>query len=217
MSASLAPLAPPAPSAAETGLAPAAPHPPLTIARPVEGGALHRLELEANHAAGLLAWRLRRIGVPGLAGIAMIIAALALVLAGNLPQRQAVAALRSQLAASPVHAPADDATGAAAPLVTLPRREEVPALLDKLLEEARSTGVELPRGQYEFLPARDAIAARYSMTFPIHSSYPRLREFMDRSLLALPAVAVEGLRIERKDVGSDGVDAELKLSVFVRS
>jgi len=33
----------------------------------------------------------------------------------------------------------------------------------------------------------------------------------------MPAVAVEGLRVERKSVGDDSVDAELKLSAFVRS
>jgi hypothetical protein len=105
----------------------------------------------------------------------------------------------------------------ASPLATLPRREDAPAVIDRVLQEARAAGVDLPRGQYEFLPARDGIAARYSMTFPIHASYPQLRQFMDRTLLALPAVAVEGLRIERKDVGADSVDAELKLSLFVRS
>ena len=54
------------------------------------------------------------------------------------------------------------------------------------------------------------------MTFPIHAGYPQLRNFMDRTLLALPSVAVEGLRIERKNVTDETVDAELKLSAFVR-
>jgi hypothetical protein len=40
---------------------------------------------------------------------------------------------------------------------------------------------------------------------------------MDRTLVALPAVAVEGLRVERKAVGEPGVDAELRLSAYVRS
>ena len=67
------------------------------------------------------------------------------------------------------------------------------------------------------MPARDGVAARYRMSFPVTASYPKLREFMDRTLLALPAVAVEGLRVERKNVGDDTVDAELKLAVYVRS
>jgi len=105
----------------------------------------------------------------------------------------------------------------AAALAALPPRSEAPEIVAKILEEARASGVELPRGQYEYLPARDGVAARYRMTFPVHATYPQLREFMDRTLVALPAVAVEGMRIERKAVGEPGVDAELRLSAFVRS
>ncbi|MGB8694692.1 MAG: hypothetical protein WCD08_14395, partial [Steroidobacteraceae bacterium] len=70
---------------------------------------------------------------------------------------------------------------------------------------------------YEYVPARDGVAARYRMTFPVHTTYPKLRDFMDRTLVALPAVAVDGVRIERKKVGDEEVDAELKFSAFVRS
>ena len=102
-------------------------------------------------------------------------------------------------------------------LAALPPRGDAPNVVAKILEEARASGVELPRGQYEYVPARDGVAARYRMTFPVRASYPKLREFMDRTLVALPAVAVEGLRIERKNVGDDSVDAELKLNAYVRS
>ena len=102
-------------------------------------------------------------------------------------------------------------------LSALPSRGEAPEIVAKIVEEARASGVELPRGQYEYVPARDGVAASYRMTFPVHATYPQLREFMDRTLVAMPAVAVEGMRIERKAVGDEGVDAELKFSAFVRS
>ena len=102
-------------------------------------------------------------------------------------------------------------------LASLPPRADAPNVVAKILEEAKAAGVDLPRGQYEYVPARDGVAARYRMTFPVRASYPRIREFMDRTLVALPAVAVEGLRIERKKVGDDSVDAELKLAAYVRS
>jgi hypothetical protein len=146
-----------------------------------------------------------------------VVLAATLFIANNLPQGSAVAALKSQLAQlAPV------AKGVAAPLsgsalAALPPRGEAPEIVAKILEEARASGVELPRGQYEYLPARDGVAARYRMTFPVHATYPQLREFMDRTLVALPAVAVEGMRIERKAVGEEGVDAELRLSAYVRS
>jgi len=136
----------------------------------------------------------------------------------HLMQGGVVAALRNQLSNA---APGVGGTVAAplsgAALSALPPRSEAPQIVAKILEEARASGVELPRGQYEYIPARDGVASLYRMTFPVHATYPQLRTFMDRTLLALPAVAVDGMRIERKAVGEDAVDAELKFSAFVRS
>jgi hypothetical protein len=136
----------------------------------------------------------------------------------NLPQRTAVATLKSQLARqSPLARGAGAVVSSGVMLAALPTRAEAPSVVVKILEEAQAAGVDLPRGQYEFVPARDGVAARYRMTFPVHASYPKIRAFMDRTLVALPAVAVEGLRIERKTVGDDSVEAELKLAAYVRS
>jgi hypothetical protein len=98
----------------------------------------------------------------------------------------------------------------------LPAREDASDVLGRIYQEAQSAGVELPRGEYEYVAARDGVAAHYRMTFPVHAGYPQLRTFMDNTLLALPSVAVEGLRIERKNVTDETVDAELKLAAFVR-
>ena len=102
-------------------------------------------------------------------------------------------------------------------LAALPPRDDAPTVIEKVLAQASAAGVELTRGQYEYLPARDGVAARYRMTFPVHTSYPKLRNFMDRTLEALPAVGLDGMRIERKKVGDEDVDAEVKFSAYVRS
>jgi len=202
----------------ETRFAGTSAPPPLAIARPDGQGALRRLEVAANRTAALVVYRVRRVGLTSVAGIALLVAAVTLFLFRSLPQAAVVADLKARLAvpAQPVAKASTAAANTTNPLASLPSRGDAPAVIDKLLEEAEAAGVDLPRGEYEFLPARDGIAARYAMTFPIHASYPKLRAFMDRTLIALPAVAVEGLRIERKSVGTDVVDAELKLSAFVR-
>jgi hypothetical protein len=182
------------------------------------GAALERVQQYANRALAETTYQLRRLGLATLAGLGAVVLAATLFIANNLPQSAAVAALKSQLVRL---APLAKGGAVAAPggviLAALPARGEAPNVVAKILEEARATGVELPRGQYEYVPARDGVAARYRMTFPLHASYPKIREFMDRTLVVLPAVAVEGLRIERKTVGDDSVDAELKLSAYVRS
>ena len=178
---------------------------------------LARVQLMTSRALAETAYQVRRLGGAAVAGIAAVVLAATLFIASNLPQGAAVSALKSQL----IHlGPLGHGGVVAGPggviLAALPSRGEAPNVVAKIREEARASGVELPRGQYEFVPARDGVAARYRMTFPVRASYPKLREFMDRTLVALPAVAVEGLRIERKNVGDDTVDAELKLSAYVR-
>jgi hypothetical protein len=179
---------------------------------------LARARSIGHRALAELAYGVRRLGATTVAGIGAVVAAVTLFVASNLPQGAAVTALKGQLVqlAPQGKVPAVAAPAGAA-LAALPPRADAPNVVAKILEEARAAGVELPRGQYEYVPARDGMAARYRMTFPVHASYPQIRAFMDRTLLALPAVAVDGLRIERKTVGDGGVDAELKLSAFVRS
>ena len=215
--AELAPAARPSmPSMPAPALASAAAQ-SLPVGRASVQSALDRIQFYGNRALAESLYQARRLGAATLAGIAAVVLAVTLFIANNLPQGSAVAALKSQLAHL---APA--AKGALAPLsgsalAALPPRGEAPEIVAKILEEARAVGVELPRGQYEFVPARDGVAARYRMTFPVHATYPQLREFMDRTLVALPAVAVEGMRIERKAVGEEAVDAELRFSAYVRS
>jgi hypothetical protein len=214
-------LAPPAQFAAPVPPVMPAPAPPRAAPQPVAQTAgtatLARVQAYGNRALAETLYQARRLGAATLAGIAAVVLALTLFIANNLPQGSAVAALKSQLAHLAPVAKGVGAPLSGAVLAALPPRGDAPEIVAKILEEARASGVELPRGQYEYLPARDGVAARYRMTFPVHATYPQLREFMDRTLVALPAVAVEGMRIERKTVGDPGVDAELRLSAYVRS
>jgi hypothetical protein len=193
------------------------PPPPLAVPNPGSAGAVQRVEGFVNRAAALSAYRLRRVGPAGAAGIVLFIGAVSLFMASNLPQVRAVSSLQSQIAHTAHVSSTAPVTADGAPLSELPARADAPAIVGKVLEQARASGIDLERGQYEFVAARDGVAARYRMTFPVHTSYVNLRHFMDQTLIALPAVAVEALRVERKSVGDDSVDAELRLSAYVRS
>jgi hypothetical protein len=190
----------------------------MAVGSPSVSSAMERAEVFGNRALAEVSYRLRRLGATTLVGIAAVVAAATVYLSNNLPQGAAVTALRVQLLKlTPMGKGAPVGAPVGATLASLPARADAPEVVAKILEEAKAAGVELPRGQYEFVPPRDGVAARYRMTFPVHATYPQIREFIDRTLVALPAVAVEGLRIERKSVGEDAVDAELKLAAYVRS
>jgi len=216
-----------APAAATvTRLVPVPPRPvasaavPVTTAAsagtPATSTAIVRAQLLGTQALAHAGYQLRRLGTTTLAGIAAMVTAVTMFLGYNLPQGHAVTALQGQLA----QLATSSATTAAAPkgatLASLPPRHEAPEVVAKVYEEAKAAGIDLPRGQYEYVPARDGVAARYRMTFPVHASYPQIRSFLDRTLIALPAVAVEGLRLERKSVGDGTVEAEVKLAAYVR-
>jgi len=186
-------------------LAPAAASAATGVARARELGSL---------AVGQAVYRLRRLGTATLCGSAALVAAVTIFIFYNLPQGSAVAALQAEIARTPAVAAVAGPAGAT--LASLPPRGEAPDVVAKIYEEAKAAGVELPRGQYEYVPPRDGVAARYRFTFPVHASYPQIRGFLDRTLIALPAVAVEGLRIERKTVGDGSVDAEVRFAAYVR-
>jgi len=210
---------PSAPAPAPAMSAGAVPHAVASPAGPSSRSAADLVLAKGNRAVAELLYQVRRIGAATVAGVAAVVLAATVYLANNLPQGGVIAGLKAQLAHLSVPATGARAltSSPATMLSALPARDQGPEIVAKIVEEARASGVELPRGQYEFVPARDGVAARYRMTFPVHATYPQLREFMDRTLLALPAVAVDGMRIERKTVGDEGVDAELKFSAFVRS
>ncbi len=209
-----APQAMPAPQAVATPLRPVGAS-LAPAAGPTTSTALDRIRETSQGLVAQAAYQLRRLGTASLAGIVAVVAAATIFLAYNLPRGAAVSELQAQLARAPAVA-VTAATPNGAMLASLPPRGEAPEVIAKVYEEAKAAGVELPKGQYEYIPPRDGVAARYRLTFPVHSTYPQIRSFLDRTLIALPAVAVEGLRIERKTVGDGSVDAELKLAAYVR-
>ena len=58
---------------------------------------------------------------------------------------------------------------------------------------------------------------RYELEFPVKAPYPNVRDFINRTLSAVPAAGLDKLRIERKVVGDPVVSADIRFVVFVRA
>jgi hypothetical protein len=58
---------------------------------------------------------------------------------------------------------------------------------------------------------------RYELEFPLKAEYPKVRDFINRTLNAVPSAGLDKLRIERKAVGDALVNADVRFVVFVRS
>jgi hypothetical protein len=163
-------------------------------------------------------YQLMRVGPAGLTGIGALLAAAIAALVLLLPAHQSVVALRDELAKAghagpsmmrPEQSPRQFAA-------TLPTREQVPAILGVVLVQATDAGIVLEQGRYTFSPATSNRLARYTFEFPVKANYANIRTFIDKSLAALPALGLDKLHVERKNVGDTVVSAEVGFVIYLR-
>jgi hypothetical protein len=193
--------------------------PPAPIATVGRMPAAQMLRTTMTRSVPMMVYQLNRIGRSGLAGVALTLFAGIFLFAAVLPQYREISNLREQIREAQ-RPGSNDPT----PHVRLgrfvdglPKRSELPVIAGRIFTMAASSGVVLEQGRYELTPLHSGHLARYRMSFPIKGSYPDIRRFIDATLSTIPAAALEGLRIERKNVGDAGVSADLRFSIFVRN
>jgi hypothetical protein len=91
----------------------------------------------------------------------------------------------------------------------------LPDQLAKLQRIAASHGVKLPRGEYRLVGEADAQLRQYEVTFPIAAPYPSIRGFLGQALDELPTAALDQVTFERKRVGEPGVEAQVRLTLYI--
>ena len=163
-------------------------------------------------------YQLMRVGPAGLTGIAALVAAAVAALVLLLPAHRSVLALRAELtkaghaqpaAVQPERSPQQFAAA-------LPTRAQIPALLGEVLVQATDSGIVLEQGRYTFSPATSSRLARYTFEFPIKSDYGNIRNFINKSLAAVPALGLDKLHVERKNVGDTLVSADVGFVIYLR-
>ena len=166
--------------------------------------------------------RVPQIGrVTGVA-LVLLVASAALWLSTVMPMQQNVATLGAEVAAleSAAKSGATSLRSPSAQIATfmkdLPTRNELPSIMTVIIGQASDAGLELSSGEYAFEPTRSGRIGRYRLTFPVRGTYPQLRKFIDGTLTALPAVALESLRLERENIGETMLEADLQFAVIVR-
>ena len=195
---------------------------PPAVARRSDGLApLKRFSVRAtNEWLPRVVWSVARTGRPGLVGLALLVASGVFFASTQLPVENEVATLQQQLASARRHqaaAPRAEVSDVARALQHLPQRAEMPALLGVLLKQADAAHLTLDTGKYETSASKSGDIVRYKVAFPVTGPYPQVREFIDATLAALPAVAISDLSIERKAIGDGAVEAQIRLTVFTRS
>jgi hypothetical protein len=163
-------------------------------------------------------YQLMRVGPAGLTGIGALVAAAVAAIALLLPAHQSVLALRDELTkaghsmpttAKPEQSPQQFAA-------SLPTREQIPAILGLVLVQATDAGIDLPQGRYTFTPPTSNRLARYTFEFPVKGDYGNIRSFINKSLAAIPALGLDKLHVERKNVGDTVVSADVGFVIYLR-
>jgi hypothetical protein len=96
-----------------------------------------------------------------------------------------------------------------------PALDTLPAQVERLHRIARSTGLQLQRGDYRLeVPPAGLVAYRVSL--PARGEYRALRTFIGAVLKEMPVAAVERLRFERKKPGDAQLEAQIQLTLFFR-
>ncbi len=161
----------------------------------------------------------------GLAGAALLLAAVCTQWFAVAPLEREVAALRQVPSArdelqdrtsNPWPAQRDAAgaaRGVSQPLQCRPRIGDAPCAPARvaLFEH----GLELQRGDYRLTAVGDDGLARYRMEVPIQGRYPNIRAFALQALHEMPTVALEQLQFQRRSVTDQQVDAVMSFNLFI--
>jgi hypothetical protein len=163
-------------------------------------------------------YRIARLGAIGSTGVAALVAAIVIALGVLVPGQNAIRALNADIVRAQ-HQPQAAETpeeGLGRFVGTLPTRGQIPVVIGQILQQAQQAGVPLDSGHYAFSPARSGGVGRYELEFPVKASYPQVRDFINRTLTAVPAAGLDKLHIERKTVADETVNADVRFVVFVR-
>lgn len=165
---------------------------------------------------------LLRLGVPGVAGIGLLLFALGLYQSTLAPGQARVAAMQAEAARhgrpGALHpgvplkgGPLADFYAFFPPMATMPR------WLEKVYAMARAQGLDVPKGKYHLVSSSQEPIVAYEAVFPIRGSYPRLRRFVAAVLNELPFASLDDLRLEKQKTTDQMVDARIKLTFYLRA
>ena len=225
ITATVTPISAAAPQSTVIAPAPAArvaarPPMPAAVATAIHSRSVSaRLGDAVVRAVPLGFYHMVRVGPAGIAGVAATLAAVAIGATALIAGRNATDTLAAQIA-SAQHRPnivSSTEEGIGKVVAALPTRDQIPAVIGVMLQQAQQSGVALDTGHYSYSPPKGGGVGRYELEFPVKADYPSVRDFINRTLTAVPSAGLDKLRIERKVVGDTVVSADVRFVVFVRS
>jgi hypothetical protein len=161
-----------------------------------------------------------KLGLPGLAGIALLIAAAVVLLGAVQPGMRDIASLKADLASSRSqpqlgrkYAPAEEL---ALFYDFFPKRDILTTQLRTVHQLAADEEVAIERVDYKLSRIAGTPLWRYQIIFPLITDYATLRRYVASVLKALPNAALEDIELQRTDADAEVLDAKISLALYFR-
>jgi hypothetical protein len=168
---------------------------------------------------------LQGLGVPGLAGMALLVVGLVYGLGALMPDWQALQQLSQQTREAGEYLAKVEDGSVAAPVVPqrqlddfrskLPAQPQATVAIDKIYALATQEHITLSRGEYSLGIDPKTHLARYQILLPVRGSYPQLRRFLHALLGQLPAVVVEDLELQRKKIADTDLTGRIRMTLYL--
>lgn len=169
-----------------------------------------------------LAAALEFLGPAGVAAIGVLVFCAAFQISWLAPLAAKHRQLESRLAAArtglppkPQTARRDPAAELAAFLAELPKASALGAATAEIHERAGRAGVSLKSGSYRLVWEKNGRIGRWQMSFATEAAYPATRQFLSELLVAMPALALENVTFQRREIGGGKPETTLRLSLLV--
>ncbi len=168
---------------------------------------------------------LHRLGLPGALGAILLVVAAVYGVFGLLPANEARSAAEARAARAEERLarlqrgdepmPQTPASQLASFHQALPAQEEATAAMDRIYAAAATEGLTLARGEYQLLVEPETRLARYQILLPVRGSYLQLRRFLGAALAAVPALALDDVEFQRKEISQTTLEGRVRMTLHL--
>lgn len=178
-----------------------------------------------NKPAWMVARWVKYLGMPGVAGVALLVLAAGVLLGFILPAQAQLARAtsaaadlqnRHQMALANHTARALPAEpGLTAFYKLLPPEQSAVRLLEKIYQTADKESLRLTQAEYKFTRGKAGHLGSYQVSLPVRGSYIQVRKFIAKVMNTLPTVALDGISFSRESIGGAELEARIQFTIFL--
>jgi len=165
----------------------------------------------------------RQAGWPAAVGAVLMIAAVSALWSANQPLRDEIAALSAQGKQLRTQARSNTAPPLSAGeqlrqfYAAFPPRSSLPDTLMRLHRIASSKNLQATRADYRDAPEAGTPLVRVKIEVPVTGSYAAIREWIAELLKTQSNLTLEGLELNRSDIGKLDLNARVRFMLLLRS